>query len=127
MNDREKNMQQGNLFDHKPPPARYPAGPGHTNDTTSKAAAASIRPHVNYQQGRILGWLAKAPDGGIYTVIALGCELREQSVCGRMRELVEAKLVSVKDGETRPTDSGRQAQVYRITEAGRDAVPEERR
>lgn len=113
---------QADLFDQ--PPAKYPAAPGFTNDTTSKAAAESIRPHVSYQQGRILAFLAKAADGAIYTAIALGCELREQSVCGRMRELVEAKLVDV-SGDTRPTDSGRQAQVYRIVDAGRDAVPEE--
>lgn len=116
---------QADLFDHDPP-AKYPAGPGHTNDTTSKAAADSIRPHVSYQQGRVLAFLAKEPDGGIYTAIALGSELREQSVCGRMRELVEVKMVEVR-GDTRPTESGRQAQVYRITPAGREAVPEERR
>lgn len=116
---------QAHLFDRKPP-AKYPAGPGHTNDTTSKAAAALIRPHVSYQQGRVLAFLAKEPDGSIYTMIALGSELREQSVCGRMRELVDAKLVEVR-GDTRPTESGRQAQVYRITAAGREAVPEDRR
>jgi len=114
---------QADLFDFKPP-AKYPSAPGHTNDTTSKAAAESIRPHVNYQQGRILGFLAKTSDGAIRGVIAEGCELRESSTCGRLKELTTAKLVDVK-GDTRATDSGRQAHVYRITEAGRDAVPEE--
>lgn len=106
----------GDLFDHVPPekPAQYPSAPGWTEPTTSKAAAEAIRPHLSYQQGRVVDFLReRGARGAIRQEIAEACELRESSVCGRLVELCEAKLVTKRD-DTRPTESGRQAHVYQI-------------
>lgn len=104
------------LFDYKPP-AKYPDAPGWTEPTTSKAAAESIRPHMTYQQNKVIEALRASPAGFIYTEIAAKAEMREASVCGRIHELVASNLVMVAEN-TRPTDSGRQAKVYLL-------VPEE--
>jgi len=102
---------QDDLFDYKPPPAKYPNAPGWTEPTTSKAAAEAIRPHMTYQQRVIVEWLDERPAGAIREEIAAGCLLKESSCCGRLVELAEAGLV-VKLDATRPTSSGRQAHVY---------------
>lgn len=104
-------MMQDDLFNYKPP-AKYPNAPGWTEPTTSKAAAQAIKPHMTYQQNKIDGWLLERGSiGGTYEEIAEGCELRTQSVCGRMVELCEMGRV-VKTEETRPTSSRREARIY---------------
>lgn len=116
--NRETTPMQEDLFNHQPP-AKYPHAPGWSEPTTSKAAAESIKPHLTYQQGRVLDVLRENPAGLIYVEIAEKAQLRESSVCGRVHELVEAKLIEVAK-HTRPTDSGRQAKVYRLaSEQGR--------
>lgn len=91
----------------------YPSGPGWTDQKTSKAAAVSMRPHITDQQEKILAFLKRTPAGATYLEISAGAEISAQSVCGRMVELITAKLVDVAK-ETRPTPSGRKAKVYII-------------
>ena len=108
---------QPDLFGNRP--GRYPHGPGHRGVRTSVIAAESMMPHVSATQGRILIELRKVGAGGMtYTEIMSATALGAPTVCGRMCELVEAKLVKISD-KTRPTPSRRPARVYVAAEFAR--------
>lgn len=106
---------QGELFAGHT--AKYPNGPGARSIPTSIAAADSIRPRLAPIQATILAFLGeRGMSGATYSEIMEGCDLKAPTVCGRMVELVEARLVKVLPNTTRPTPSGRQARVYVVVE-----------
>lgn len=106
---------QGELFGGQT--SKYPKGPGAAGATTSIAAAVSIRPRLAPIQAVILAFLReRGMSGATYSEIMEGCELKAPTVCGRMVELVEARLVKVLPNTTRSTPSGRQARVYIVSE-----------
>lgn len=101
-------MQQ-TLFDYRPPET-YPDAPGYSNETTSKAAAASIKPDLGRLQQRVFDHIQARPSTAREVEDALS--MRTQTVTARIRELVlKNKLVD--SGEKRETDSGRKAIVWK--------------
>lgn len=101
----------GDLFGAPASAPRYPHGPGHRGVATSVIAAASMLPHLGAVQQKILDFLTECgARGATYTEIMAGCQLGAPTVCGRMVELVAAKLVGIHG--TRPSASGRPARVY---------------
>lgn len=110
------------LLGDQPAPFVYPSGPGHRGVSTSVRAAASVAPHVSASQQKILDFLAaRKSAGGTFEEIMAGAKMSSGSVCGRMVELSNAKLVR-HIGE-RPTSSGRAARVYIHHEFCPPAVP----
>jgi predicted transcriptional regulator len=101
------------------PPPEYPAGlyggvPPHSNATTSRAAAESVKPHATRLARLVLEHVRAR--GGLTSAEAeseLG--LIHQTASARLRELVKLGLVA-DSGETRPTPSGRRAIVWRAVE-----------
>jgi predicted transcriptional regulator len=95
------------LFDHV---ATYPAVPGHSNPTTSKAAAASMKPEMGRLQRQIFDYIAARPSTAREVENAL--TLRAATVTARIREMVlENRLED--SGDKRETPSGRRAIVWR--------------
>jgi hypothetical protein len=98
-----------------------PGAVGHNNPATSVAAALSVR--TGTQRWRTLTALAAAGDQGLTAFEAaerLG-HPRPHVIGTRIIELRELDLVA-KNGETRPTDTGHQAEVYIITPLGRSVL-----
>lgn len=95
-----------------------PGAIGHNNPATSVAAANGVR--TGTQRWRTLQALRLAGDRGL-TAFEAADELghpRPHVIGTRIIELREDDLVA-KNGETRPTDTGHQAEVYVITDFGR--------
>lgn len=105
---------QPDLFEQlQPAPFVYRDGPGHRGVDTSIGAATSIRSDVSRQQNVILAFLHEcASRGATYTEVMDGTLLTAGSVCGRMNELVDAKLVTIHG--TRPSASRRPCRVYML-------------
>lgn len=104
--------KQPDLFD----PLAYPNGPGHRGVPTSVAAAESIRPHLGPLQAKIVAFLGElGRSGATYQQVVDGCAMAVPTVCGRMFELVEAKIVKIAP-ERRLTKSRRKARVYVLAE-----------
>jgi hypothetical protein len=98
-----------------------PGAVGRNNPATSVAAALSVR--TGTQRWRALSALAAVGDDGLTAFEAadrLG-HPRPHVIGTRIIELRELALV-VKNGETRPTDTGHQAEVYVITDLGRNVL-----
>jgi hypothetical protein len=89
----------------------YPNAPGYSNPTTSKAAAASMEPHMGRLQKRIYDFLKDKPSTAREVEEILG--MRTQTVTARIREMVLAELVK-DSGVKRETDSGRKAIVWQV-------------
>lgn len=104
--------------------ARHVAAPrpglaGRNNPATATDAARSVTPRTGTQRWRTLEALNHAAAG--LTAFEAADELghRRPHVIGtRLIELREDGLVE-RNGETRPTDTGHQAEVYVITDRGR--------
>jgi hypothetical protein len=101
-------MRQPSLFDT--PPRREPMAPA-SNNTTSLAAAKAIRPHRAKQREDVFKVYAR-PEGGTDDEVRAITEIVPDSIRPRRRELIEANRV-VDSGETRLTQSGRRAIVWR--------------
>jgi predicted transcriptional regulator len=92
------------LFD---PPANRSA--------TSQAAAAAIAPHVSTVRARVLNFLRERGDtGATNEEIARVLALKESTASSARNHLVEAGLAQISN-RTRPTRSGRQAEVITAT------------
>lgn len=102
--------------------APRPGQVGANNPHTSVAAARSVAPRTGTQRWRALQVLATAPNG--LTAFEAADELghpRPHVIGTRLIELREDRLVE-RNGATRPTDTGHQAEVYVITERGRNVL-----
>lgn len=97
-------LEQLGLFD-RPAPYQRPSA-------TSKAAAEAVKPHSASYRGIVLAFIrAKGSAGATNEEIAAGTLLQIQTVCPRVVELREARLIT-DSGTTRPTQSGRQAKCW---------------
>ncbi len=87
--------------------------PHQRTSPTSRAAAVSIRESVAPRQAAVYAFVAARGDHGATNAeIADGLGMPIQSVCPRVCELRSlGRLVSA--GKTRPTATGRPAQVWR--------------
>lgn len=95
-----------------------PGAVGRNNPDTSRQAALNIR--TGTQRWQALHALRAAGEHGLTAFEAadrLG-HRRPHVIGTRIIELREGDLVA-KNGETRPTDTGHQAEVYVITDLGR--------
>lgn len=97
-------MQGENLFDYAD---RAP----HSNETTSKEAAKSMKPHTSRLAQRILEQIRLHPSTCEEVEQATG--LPHQTVSARIRALVLDGIVE-NSGDKRPTESGRRAIVWRV-------------
>lgn len=96
------------LFSHAE--KHFPAAPGYSNDSTSKAAAKSMQPHMGRIQQQVFDRIKAVPSTAREVEDALG--LRTQTVTARIRELVlDGKVRD--SGEKRLTDSNRKAIVWK--------------
>lgn len=96
-------------------PLIYHDGPGHRGVDTSVAAAKSMLPHISALQARIIAQLRIAGNNGLtYAEMLTATGLTAGTICGRLCELAEARLI--KTNGTRITPSGRQARVYVLAE-----------
>ncbi|MBI4695540.1 MAG: hypothetical protein HY749_16100 [Gammaproteobacteria bacterium] len=92
------------LFDRRAPYQR--------DSATSKAAAEAIEPRAGTKRAIVLAFIrGRGALGATNEEISAGCGLQIQTVCPRVVELRECKLI--KDGLTRrPTQSGNNAVVW---------------
>ena len=100
--------------------APRPGAVGRNNPETARAAARSVAPRTGTQRWRTLQWLELAGDRGL-TAFEAAARLhhpRPHVIGTRLIELREDGYV-VRNGQTRPTDTGHQAEVYVITATGR--------
>jgi hypothetical protein len=97
----------------KPAPRPMPPAP-HNGTATSRAAAMAMDPDWRATQcGEVYAEILKAGDAG-KTRHELVTDKRElSSVCGRVDNLLKMGMIYEPEGVTRPTKSGRQAQVVR--------------
>jgi hypothetical protein len=97
--------------------SRYSVGaPFAPQSDTSREAAEAIRPHVAGLRAMVLRALGLG-HGRTAQQLELETGLPGNTVRPRLLELIERGL-AVKTEETRPTLSGRKANVYRVTDAG---------
>lgn len=105
-------------------PAKAPAEfrPPSNSTTTSAAAAESLLGCVRGLRLEVLRNIVACGDyGATADEIQVALSMRPQTCSARCNELRRAGLI-VRDGRTRPTDSGRAAYVYIATAAGRQEV-----
>lgn len=123
-------MTELTLFDATAADVLTPTvGPYHRDDPiTSREAALRNAPRSGTQRAAVLLALADAADGGL-----TGFELWGRTPCRyphvattRVEELVRLGLAEPTD-DTRPTDTGAQATVWRITAVGAWVADEMRR
>jgi hypothetical protein len=114
--------KQGRMDFDAEPPRREPPGyydlyggtPPHSNDSTSRAAAESIRPVASRLALAVLEHIREAGGATCHEVEA-GLKLAHQTASARIREL--AQRDEVRDsGVKRPTPSGRMAIVWEASE-----------
>lgn len=99
-----------------------PGAVGRNNPQTAIDAARSVAPRTGTQRWRTLHALADAADGLTAFEAADVLGHRRPHVIGtRLIELRESGLVE-RNGATRPTDTGHQAEVYVITDLGRRVI-----
>lgn len=91
---------------------------------TSKAAARAVR--AGTQRARVLLALANASDGLNGWEASVRCDIRRVHAATTRCEELEALGFARRTGATRPTDSGCQALVFAITDAGRQLANEMR-
>lgn len=113
-------MKQGDLFpitaDQWPPSIEGP--PYQRGSATSRAAADAIAPRAGTMRLRTLEAYASMGDrGATREEVAQWQGMRLATVCARVNELVGYGFLEPTGG-TRPTTSGRQAEVLRISRAG---------
>lgn len=91
----KQTADQRDLFSYRPP-----VEPGHRGVFTQVAAAKKIKPCVGRLHLMIVEHLLRTPTGATRQEIADTLNLKLQTVCGRVRELVLA-------GEVKDTDATR--------------------
>lgn len=119
---------QGSLFDDfdEPTPTRgaygrasAPTAP-YSREGTSRAAAEAIVPHLNMLQAKVLDYVrSRGDDGAICEEVENALALRHTTSSPRLLELERKGLVIVTE-RTRPTSSGRKAQIYVAAENSRE-------
>jgi hypothetical protein len=99
----------------KPAPRPMPPAP-HNGTATSRAAAMALDPAWQATQcGEVYVEILKAGDEGKTRHELVIKDKRElASVCGRVDNLLKMEMIYEPAGVTRPTKSGRQAQVVRV-------------
>lgn len=119
----ECRTMQPRLFDlgH---PDMTPMPPAQRHSDTSVAAAEAIRPHVNRLERIVLEWFAGRGEGAtdLECQHALGMEPGTQRA--RRIALFDKGMIAA-SGRTAPTATGRQANIWVITEKGRAALQRE--
>lgn len=113
-------FESADLAEHVRAPR--PGQVGANNPHTAVAAARSVAPRTGTQRRRTLQALAVAANG--LTAFEAADELghpRPHVIGTRLIELREDGLVE-RNGATRPTDTGHQAEVYVITDLGREVL-----
>lgn len=101
------------LFSYQPPPT-YPSGPGYSNDSTSKAAAADVAESAGTIRGVVLRFIAAAGAYGATTnEIAEATNISRDNVQPRTSELkVQGKIVD--SGDRRHNANGKKAIVWKL-------------
>ena len=93
----------------EPEPPTAPHVPG---SDTSRAAAQSMRPHLQGLQAEVYRRVEQAgPDGCTCDELEVAMQGKHQTISARVRELVQAGHI-VDSGHRRRTRSGRTARVY---------------
>lgn len=112
---RPPDPSQRLLFGGPAPPKARPAqppSPPHNGSPTSRAAAASAAPRAGSKTRLVLDFLREQGDyGATADEAAARLGLLIQSVTARMHDLARRGLI-VRAGRTRPTRSGRAAEVW---------------
>ena len=107
-----RDVQSHLAFDQPLPPAG--------RSRTSIEAAAFIEPAAESLRGKVLAFIrSRGEQGATREEIAIGMQLKIQTVCGRVSELLgEAKKLKLpkliyQGSETRPTSSGCRSKVLK--------------
>lgn len=108
--------RQLNMFDAQrsrdPLPGRAPP---HNRTETSRAAARAIEPQAGTKRAKVLAYVRiKGLCGATREEIAAGCRMPIQTVCGRVKELLDAGLLRESDTK-RTTVAGVAAKVVVAT------------
>lgn len=104
--------KQRTLFDA--PIAKKPVSLPHNGTPTSRAAAESCEPQAGTDRRRVLDYVAgRGSEGATRDEIAAALQLKIQTVCGRVNDLVRQGNLRASE-QTRPTESGRAAAVLRL-------------
>lgn len=99
---------QPSLFDSQP--RHRTRRPPHNGTPTSIAAAESIAPFTGAQASKVAEFIrSRGKQGATRQEIADGLQMRLQSVCGRVNELLRS--TSFIEQGTRPNPNGKQAAV----------------
>lgn len=92
-------------------PTLFDAIPAHNGTATSAAAARAIVPHLGRLQLDVCSFIReRGSDGATRDEIALGLNLKIQSICPRVAELIGRRLIR-ESANTRKTSTGRVARV----------------
>lgn len=115
-------MTQLNLWDApQPASANTPGLARKSAPQTSRAAAQAIASASGSIRMRVLEYIERlGPSGATCDEVEAELGLRHQTAAARLRELETGGYVYT-DGK-RPTRSGCNAQIYRVTQQGMDAV-----
>ena len=97
----------------KPAPRSLPPAP-HNGTATSRAAAMALDPAWQATQCGIVYAAIKARSGATREELTEATGLPIQTICGRVDNLLKMGMIYEPEGVTRPTKSGRQAQVVRV-------------
>lgn len=110
-----RSAHQLTLFD-APPTANRPTHPPHNKTDTSRGAAASITfDKVETDRAKVLAYVAKQRDhGATADEIGHALGLLAQSCTPRIWELRKCGEI-IDSGHRRPTQTGRAARVYVVT------------
>jgi hypothetical protein len=96
----------------KPAPRPMPPAP-HNGTATSRAAAMALDPEWRATQCGIVYAAIKARSDATREELTEATGLPIQTICGRVDNLLKMEMIYEPAGVTRPTKSGRQAQVVR--------------
>jgi hypothetical protein len=96
----------------KPAPRPMPPAP-HNGTATSRAAAMALDPDWQATQCGIVYAAIKARADATREELTEATGLPIQTICGRVDNLLKLEMIYEPAGVTRPTKSGRQAQVVR--------------
>jgi hypothetical protein len=91
-------------------PTKRPMLAHQRTSRTSKAAAVKAEPNAAAQRARVLAWIRQQPNGATRQEVSMGLGVPINSICPRFGELLKAGAIR-ETGKTRPTISGRAAEV----------------
>lgn len=85
----------------------------HNGTETSRAAAESMAPRRETDEARIIAFVRRCPTGATCDEVEAALGMTHQTASARINGLASpSRLRLVPAGYTRPTRSGRRAQVY---------------